>query len=154
VTHEAPAAVVRQAQSGDHAAFEELVILLEDRAFALAYRVVRSRTIAEDAVQQALLNAWRDLPRLREPERFEAWVYRLLVRACYAELRRNDFASRLRFLTTSPKLTPQVPQTIGTRWIGPSRASARTGGRSSCSTTTAVSPSPRLRRSSESRRAP
>jgi RNA polymerase sigma-70 factor (ECF subfamily) len=64
-------------------------MLVGDRCFSLAHRVVRSRTVAEDAVQQAFLGAWRDLPRLRDPERFEAWVYRLLLHACYAELRRH-----------------------------------------------------------------
>jgi RNA polymerase sigma-70 factor (ECF subfamily) len=81
--------VVLRAKNGDGPAFEDLVALVGDRCFALAYRIVRSRTVAEDAVQQALLSAWRDLPRLRDPERFEAWLYRTLLRACYAELRRH-----------------------------------------------------------------
>jgi len=51
-----------------------------------ARQAVRER--AEDATQQALLTVWQDLPQLRDPARFDAWSYRLLVRACYAEGRR------------------------------------------------------------------
>ena len=58
-----------------------------DRCYAIAYRILRDPHRAQDAAQQALLLAWRDLPTLREPERFEAWLHRLVVNACYAEAR-------------------------------------------------------------------
>jgi RNA polymerase sigma-70 factor, ECF subfamily len=51
----------------------------------VAHRILRDTDLAEDATQQALLSIWRDLPQLRDPARFDAWSYRLLVRACYAE---------------------------------------------------------------------
>ena len=49
--------------------------------------MLRDVDLAEDAVQRALVRAWRDLPSLREPDRFEAWLHRLLIRACYDEAR-------------------------------------------------------------------
>ena len=79
--------LVERARSGDHAAFDALVDLDADRCLAIAYRITRDPTMAEDAVQQAMLSAWRELPRLREAERYEMWLQRLLVNACYQELR-------------------------------------------------------------------
>jgi RNA polymerase sigma-70 factor, ECF subfamily len=79
--------LVQRAQRGDGEAFNALVDLDIDRCTAIAYRITRDHGMAEDAVQQAWLNAWRELPRLREPERFEMWLHRLLVNACYVELR-------------------------------------------------------------------
>lgn len=79
--------LVERARSGDHAAFDALVDLDADRCLAIAYRITRDHALAEDAVQQALLAAWRDLPRLREADRYEMWLHRLLVNACYQELR-------------------------------------------------------------------
>jgi RNA polymerase sigma-70 factor (ECF subfamily) len=80
--------LVERARAGDNAAFRELVDLEADRCFAVAYRIVRDRDRAHDAVQRSLLQAWRDLPQLRDPNRFEPWLYRLLVRACWEERRR------------------------------------------------------------------
>jgi RNA polymerase sigma-70 factor, ECF subfamily len=81
--------LVERARSGDDAAFEELVDLTGDRCYGVAYRILRDVEWARDAVQQAFLLAWRDLPRLRDPERFDVWLHRLLVNACYEEARRN-----------------------------------------------------------------
>ena len=79
--------LVERARAGDNAAFRELVELEADRCYAIAYRIVRDPERARDAVQQALLAAWRDLPQLRDPNRFEPWLYRLLVRGCWQERR-------------------------------------------------------------------
>ena len=79
--------LVERARNGDHDAFATLVGLTIDRMHATAYLIVRDRTAAEDAVQDACLRAWRDLPGLREPARYEAWFRRLLVRACFDLLR-------------------------------------------------------------------
>jgi RNA polymerase sigma-70 factor (ECF subfamily) len=79
--------LVDRAAHGDRAAFAELATRHIDRCFALAVRILRDRDRAQDATQQALLGAWRDLPTLREPERFDAWLHRLVVHACYAEAR-------------------------------------------------------------------
>ena len=65
----------------------------------MARRILRDIDLAEDATQQALLTIWQDLPQLRDPARFEAWSYRLLVRACYAEGRKERrWAPNLRLL--------------------------------------------------------
>lgn len=76
------------ARDGDQAAFAELAATHARRLHAVAIGILRDREAAEDAVQHALLQIWKDLPRLREEQRFEAWSYRVLVRACYAEMRR------------------------------------------------------------------
>ncbi len=80
--------LIGRAQHGDEEAFASLAVAAGDRLHAVAHRILRDTDLAEDATQQALLNVWRDLPQLRDPARFDAWSYRLLVRACYAEGRR------------------------------------------------------------------
>lgn len=81
--------LVRRAQRGDVGAFESLVRPAYDRLFAAAYRILRDRGAAEDAVQDAFVRCWRDLRGLRDPERFDAWLYRLLVNACRDQARRS-----------------------------------------------------------------
>jgi RNA polymerase sigma-70 factor (ECF subfamily) len=81
--------LVTRAQHGDEEAFASLALAAGDRLHAVAHRILRDLDLAEDATQQALLAIWRDLPQLRDPARFDAWSYRLLVRACYAEGRRE-----------------------------------------------------------------
>ncbi len=81
--------VVERAMRGDHDAFGLLVNTTSDRLYAIASRILRDADLAEDALQSSLITAWRELPRLRDPDRFEAWVRRLLVHACYAEARRR-----------------------------------------------------------------
>jgi RNA polymerase sigma-70 factor (ECF subfamily) len=66
-----------------------LAVSVGDHLFAVAARILRDADLAADATQQALLSIWRDLPRLRDVSRFDAWSYRVLVRACYAQ-RRNE----------------------------------------------------------------
>jgi RNA polymerase sigma-70 factor (ECF subfamily) len=81
--------LVERARGGDDAAFAALVDLHGDRCYAIAYRIIRDLDRAQDAVQQAFVLAWQELPRLRDSERFEVWLHRILVNACYAELRRH-----------------------------------------------------------------
>jgi RNA polymerase sigma-70 factor, ECF subfamily len=83
------AELIGRAQHGDEEAFASLAVAAGDRLHAVAHRILRDTDLAEDATQQALLAIWQDLPRLRDPARFDAWSYRLLVRACYAEGRRT-----------------------------------------------------------------
>lgn len=83
------AQLVLRAQRGDEEAFASLAVGAGDRLHAVAFRILRDTELAEDATQQALLSIWRDLPQLRDPAQFDAWSYRLLVRACYAEGRRT-----------------------------------------------------------------
>lgn len=91
---------------GDEEAYAGLMAMAGDRLVAIAYRILRDLDRAEDAVQNALVSAWRDLPTLREPDRFEAWLTRILVRSCYAEAARSRrWTARLRVLpidTPSP----------------------------------------------------
>jgi RNA polymerase sigma-70 factor (ECF subfamily) len=81
--------LVERAMHGDEEAFDDLVERLGDSLYSVARRILRDTTLAQDATQQALLDAWRHLPQLREPDRFQAWIHRLLVHACYAEARRE-----------------------------------------------------------------
>jgi RNA polymerase sigma-70 factor, ECF subfamily len=83
------AELIGRAQHGDEEAFASLAVAAGDRLHAVAHRILRDTDLAEDATQQALLSIWRDLPQLRDPARFDAWSYRLLVRACYTEARRT-----------------------------------------------------------------
>jgi RNA polymerase sigma-70 factor (ECF subfamily) len=81
--------LILAAQRGDQRAFEALALKSHARLQAIAVGILRDPHLAEDAVQQALLDIWRDLPGLREPTRFEGWSYRLLVRVCFAEARQR-----------------------------------------------------------------
>ena len=81
--------LVERAQRGDAQAFGALVSESGDRLYAIAYRILRDVDRAEDALQEALIHIWDDLPKLREPERFDAWSYRLVVHASYRLARRE-----------------------------------------------------------------
>ena len=91
--------LVVQAQRGDKGAYGLVATEIADRFLAVARRILRDMDLAEDATQQALLAIWQDLPQLRDPALFDAWSYRLLVRACYAEGRKERrWAPNLRLL--------------------------------------------------------
>src|SRR5437667_12055333 len=93
--------LVKLAQTGDKGAFTTLAAARADQFLAASHRILRDLNLAEDATQQALLAIWRDLPQLRDPTRFDAWSYRLLVRACYAEGRRaRQWTPNLHILPT------------------------------------------------------
>ena len=81
--------LVERARQGDHDAFALLVGASVARLDSLAWLIVRDRELAHDAVQDALLRAWRDLPGLRDPARFDAWLHRILVNTCLGALRRR-----------------------------------------------------------------
>src|SRR6476659_6327860 len=80
--------LVVRARKGDHDAFAELAGAAISRLDSTAWLMLRDADRATDAVQNALLRAWRDLPTLRDPDRFDAWLHRLLVNACIDEIRR------------------------------------------------------------------
>jgi RNA polymerase sigma-70 factor, ECF subfamily len=91
--------LVERASDGDREAFGVLARVHADRLYAIAYRILRDFDRSEDAVQQALVIAWRELPRLRDLDRFEPWLHRILVRTCYAEARRHrDWSAQIRVL--------------------------------------------------------
>jgi RNA polymerase sigma-70 factor (ECF subfamily) len=81
--------LVERAQRGDHEAFDDLVTAAYHRLYAVARRILRDGYAAEDAVQDALVRAWRDLRGLRDRDRFDAWLHRLLVNACADHARRT-----------------------------------------------------------------
>jgi len=98
--------LVGRAQRGDHDAFAVLAGAAISRLDALARLILRDPERAKDAVQEALVRAWRDLPSLRDPDRFDAWLHRLLVHAC------SDEARKHRRHTVEVELTPIDHPTI------------------------------------------
>lgn len=86
-------AFVRQAQAGDREAFETLVRTRLDRLLRLALSIVGNEPDARDAVQESCLRAWRELPRLRDVDRFEAWLWRITINACRSGVRGRRRAS-------------------------------------------------------------
>ena len=81
--------LVERARRGDHDAFAELAGAAISRLDSTAWLMLRDADRATDAVQNALVHAWRDLPTLRDPDRFDAWLRRLVVNACIDEIRRT-----------------------------------------------------------------
>jgi RNA polymerase sigma-70 factor (ECF subfamily) len=81
--------LIVRAKDGDERAFADLTSAIGARLDRVAYGILRDRDLAEDAMQAALVQIWRKLPTLRDPDRFDAWSYKLLVHACYAEAKRS-----------------------------------------------------------------
>jgi RNA polymerase sigma-70 factor, ECF subfamily len=81
--------LVIRAKQGDHDAFTRLVDGSVDRLYTVANLILRDSDRAQDAVQEALVSAWKDLAVLREPDAWDAWLYRLTVWACYRHARRD-----------------------------------------------------------------
>ena len=98
--------LVIRAQRGDREAFSELAFLTGDRLLSIAQRILRDVDLAEDATQQAIVSIWRELPKLRDPERFEGWSYRILQNSCRAVLRkeRRWAPTELRRLPIDPEI--------------------------------------------------
>jgi RNA polymerase sigma-70 factor (ECF subfamily) len=83
-------ALVDRAKQGDAEAFDALARTVGDRCMAIAHRILRDADLADDAVQASLITAWRELRTLRDPDRFEPWLHRILTNECYAEARRQS----------------------------------------------------------------
>jgi RNA polymerase sigma-70 factor, ECF subfamily len=75
--------LVERAQAGDHEAFSTLVRASFPRLYGVANLILRDPDRAQDAVQEALVQAWRHIGALRDVEAWDAWLHRLTVRACY-----------------------------------------------------------------------
>ncbi len=95
--------LVERARNGDQEAFAVLAGGAVDRLHAIARLILRDADLAQDATQDALVHAWRDLPALRDAERFDAWLYRLIVRSC-ADLgrRRRRWRAEITVLHAEP----------------------------------------------------
>ena len=74
--------LVERARDGDRDAFQALAETVVDRLYSTAILIVHDSALAEDASQEALIRAWRGLPRLRDSSRFDAWLNRILLNAC------------------------------------------------------------------------
>jgi RNA polymerase sigma-70 factor (ECF subfamily) len=87
--------LVLRARSGDHDAFDVLARSVTARLYAIALRILRDVHLAEDSVQDSLVDGWRDLRALRDPALFDAWMTRILVRNCYRAAKRVRAARQL-----------------------------------------------------------
>jgi RNA polymerase sigma-70 factor (ECF subfamily) len=109
--------LVQRAARGDRAAFEHLVAHRADQAFRTARAILGNESDAKDATQNAFLSAWRELPRLRDVERFDAWLGRILVNACRAQIRRRGRVREISLddahdrPSTGPAISDQVGET-------------------------------------------
>jgi RNA polymerase sigma-70 factor (ECF subfamily) len=108
--------LVQASQRGDQAAFVDLMRPRVDRLFALSQRILRDVDRAEDALQDALVIAWRDLRGLRDPDRFDAWIHRVVVRECidHASRERRRVAN-LRVLPIDGPVAPDALMTTADR---------------------------------------
>jgi RNA polymerase sigma-70 factor (ECF subfamily) len=88
-TTPAPELLLERAADADATAFDALIRPRLDKLFRMAMAITRSEADARDAVQEACVSAWRQLPRLRERDRFDSWLAQILVNACRAHLRRQ-----------------------------------------------------------------
>jgi RNA polymerase sigma-70 factor (ECF subfamily) len=108
--------LVEAARHGDQAAFIDLVRPRSDRLFAIAQRILRDVDRAEDALQDALVIAWRDLRGLRDPDRFDAWLRKLLVNVCIGQAARERRRTvNLRVLPVDGPAAPDELLTIADR---------------------------------------
>lgn len=109
--------LVLRARSGDSEAFTELADAAFDGLFRIARLILRDDDLAADAVQTALVNAWLHIRAVREPDRFESWLRRLVVHACYREARRlrRRRSVEVRFVALEPPGVDDVQAPLAIR---------------------------------------
>lgn len=108
--------LVDRAKRGDEEAFDALARQVGDQCMAIASWILRDADLAEDAVQAALVRAWRELRTLRDADRFEAWLHRILTNECYAEARRRvRWSARIRLLPVADPGDPGGILTVDDR---------------------------------------
>ncbi|MFL5725085.1 MAG: RNA polymerase sigma factor [Chloroflexota bacterium] len=108
--------LVEAARNGDRDAYVDLIRVRADGLFAVAHRILRDVDRAEDAFQDALVIAWRDLKGLRDPDRFDAWLQRLLVNVCIGQAtRERRRVERLRVLPVDGPAAPDELLSVADR---------------------------------------
>lgn len=107
--------LVEQAQRGDREAFTSLAFDLSDRLFAVAHRILRDFDSAGDALQVTLFRLWRDLPSLRDPDLVEAWAYRVLVRTCHDQLRKQRRQPPMLQVVPNDEVEPDASAAVADR---------------------------------------
>jgi RNA polymerase sigma-70 factor (ECF subfamily) len=108
--------LVERARHGDRDAYELLAKSVARSLYRVAYRILRDVDRADDAAQQALVAIWRELPKLRDPDRFDAWAHRLLARICYEVARKEKRWEPLPGSTSVVDLTaPDASEPIAIR---------------------------------------
>lgn len=109
-------ALVERAKGGDREAFDALAREVGDQCMAIAFRILRDADRADDAVQEALISAWRQLGSLRDADAFEPWLHRILTHKCYAEARRrNRLRAEIRVIPMASHIDSQDILTINDR---------------------------------------
>jgi len=119
--------LVARAQAGDHDAFSVLVRASFPRLIGAARIILRDQDRAQDAVQEALVLAWRHVRALRDPEAWDPWLHRLTVRACY-RLARSHRRRDLVELHVLPDLEPALDIDISARLAERDRLGREIGG--------------------------
>jgi RNA polymerase sigma-70 factor, ECF subfamily len=107
--------LVEQARDGDPGAYDRLARVVSRRLFLIAHRILRDTDAAEDAVQQTLVTIWRELPRLRDVERFDVWSYRIVTRASIAEAKRKRRTVRIADIDIAVPSTADGMASVATR---------------------------------------
>ena len=134
--------LVERAMARDHDAFTELARISIRRLYVIARLILRDEAKAEDATQEALIAAWGHIAGLRDPDRFEAWLHRLLVNACYREAgrtrRRGDPRGQRRDPGRFRRRIAASTSPTATRSNAAFAGSTPISGRSWCSTTTSA----------------
>lgn len=108
--------LVERAQRGDESAFAALAVRIGDRMYAVAHHILGDADRADDAAQQAMIDIWRHLPELKDPDRFQVWAHRIVVRAAYAESRRlRTWTLKVKSVALDRSTSPDVVAAIADR---------------------------------------
>ncbi len=103
--------LIERARSGDREAFGQLAAGEVDRLHGIASLILRDSDLAKDAVQEALVRCWQQLPKLREVARFDGWLYRILVNAAVDESkRRHRLQTSVRAIDVEPSVADSSQQ--------------------------------------------
>ncbi|HEY6569892.1 MAG TPA: RNA polymerase sigma factor [Candidatus Limnocylindrales bacterium] len=102
--------LIQRARSGDAEAFDAIAARRIPDAYRLASAILGSQAAAADATQNALLAAWRELPRLRDVDAFDAWFHRILVNECRMQVRHQTRLRETELTESGPDAAASHPQ--------------------------------------------